>query len=74
LSWVASFVLWYRYAFTRPAAQDPAAGRIYSLNTHGSLVYLTSSEYVVLYALMCTGAVFFVVCAFAHWRERVRTS
>ena len=36
--------LWYQYAYTRPTFAQPDQGRIYALNTHGFIVYLTKDE------------------------------
>jgi hypothetical protein len=52
-----SYYLWYQYAFTRPTVAQPHLGRIYSLNTYGSLVYLTKQEHWLLYSLISTAAV-----------------
>jgi len=70
-SWTASFVLWYHYAFTRPAVRQPGAGRVYPLDTHGTVVYLTSHEHFLLYFLMVTGVVcFFLTFAFYKFGKR----
>ncbi len=61
--WAASFVLWYHYAFTRPAVRQPGAGRVYPLDTHGTVVYLTSHEHFLLYFLMAAGVLFFFLAA-----------
>jgi hypothetical protein len=67
VSWTASFVLWYHYAFTRSDVRQPESGRIYPLNTHGSIVYLTSHERFLLYGLMVVGAVCFLLTAGLHY-------
>ena len=61
--WTASFILWYHYAFTRPAVRQPGAGRVYPLDTHGTVVYLTSHEHFLLYSLMVVGVVCFFLTA-----------
>ena len=50
--WLAWAGLWDQYAYTRPDAPNPAAGRIHPLNVHGKNVYLNSHEHYVLNALM----------------------
>ncbi len=35
------------FAFTRPRAPIPAAGRLYSFNEHGTIVYLTFWEHLI---------------------------
>jgi hypothetical protein len=65
--WIASFLLWYHYAFSRPVVQQLQSGRIHPLNTHGSIVYLTTQECVLLYGLMALGAIcFFLVLSFHY--------
>ena len=56
-----SYYLWYQYAFTRPTVPEPRLGRVYSLNTHGSVVYLTKKEELLLYSLIGTAAVSSVI-------------
>jgi hypothetical protein len=48
--------VWYLYADTRPHVPDSSDGRVYSLNTHGTFVYLTIAELARLYGLMAAGA------------------
>ena len=56
---LASWGLWMQYAYTRPQSPDTVVGRIYSLNTHGSIVYLNSQEQFVLYGLQILAGLFF---------------
>ena len=53
-------LLWMYYDSSRPRAADAPAGRIYRLETHGSIAYLTRSEHVLLYALMSMSITSFV--------------
>jgi hypothetical protein len=70
-SWILSFVLWYHYALTRPDVRQPESGRIHALNTHGSVVYLTSHECILLYGLMALGIACFLATATLHyWGKR----
>lgn len=56
--WVlANSVLWYHYAQTRPRVRNPTAGHIYPLNTHGSVVYLTLTDWIILYGTLGAGAI-----------------
>ena len=56
--WVfANSVLWYHYAETRPRVRNPTTGHIYPLNTHGSVVYLTLTDWNILYGTLGAGAV-----------------
>jgi hypothetical protein len=56
IAWLILFfsaiALWIYYDGTRPTTPDPAVGRIYPLNTHGSIVYLLYEERVRLYRLI----------------------
>ena len=56
IAWLILFfsaiALWIYYDGTRPTTPDPAVGRIYPLNTHGSIVYLLYEERVRLYGLI----------------------
>jgi hypothetical protein len=52
--------LWYEYAQTRPQTAQPGEGRIYGLNTHGHVVYLTWAESVRLHGLGLLAGVCFV--------------
>ena len=44
--------LWLHYDRTRPPVADPTIGRVYPLNTHGSIVYLAHAERLELYGLI----------------------
>ena len=58
---IASFVLWMYYDSTRPTIADSSIGRIYPLNTHGSIVYLSQAETFRLHALMWIAGIFGVI-------------
>ena len=71
---VVAAVLWFTYSFlwthydsTRPRIPDPGAGRIYRLNTHGSIVYLTRGEEFLLNVLLLTSVS-------VLWRQSASTS
>ncbi len=48
----AAVALWMHYDRTRPPVPDPSVGRVYPLNTHGSIVYLVRAERLRLYGLI----------------------
>lgn len=48
---------------------EPKIGKIYQLNTHGSIVYLTSNEHYFLYSLIFAGIVFFLLTIVFHYVE-----
>jgi hypothetical protein len=70
LIWCASFYLWYQYAFTRPTVAQPSIGRIYGLNTHGSVVYLTSAERLRLFGLQAIAAALMIVALLVQFKGR----
>ena len=51
-SFFAGIYLWFHFDGTRPHAADPTAGRVYPLNTHGSVVYLDAREHWLLTSLL----------------------
>jgi hypothetical protein len=55
----ASWGLWLHYSYSNPQSPDVATGRTYSLNTHGSMVYLNFGERVVLYGLQAAAGLSF---------------
>jgi hypothetical protein len=61
--WIGWYWLWMRYSQTRPPSPDPVTGRIYLLDTHGSLVYLISTERFRLYLLQGSAALSFIAAA-----------
>jgi len=56
---LGSLLLLNQYAYTRPELPDAAVGRIYPLNTHGSIVYLNSQERLLAFGLMGLAGLFF---------------
>jgi hypothetical protein len=65
--WYPFFELYIYMNYTRPHKIDVAVGRIYSLNNHGSIAYLTRSEHTLLYAFACVAGALFVVAAVLHY-------
>jgi len=56
---------------TRPHMVDVAAGRIYALNNHGSIAYLTREEHTFLYSFEYLAIGLFVAAAFfQYWMRR----
>jgi hypothetical protein len=63
------------YANTRPTSPRPELGRIYSLNTHGTVVYLTHVENLTQIGLFTVSVVLFVTGVICDWFfVRKRTS
>jgi hypothetical protein len=48
-AWFGFLCLWMQFAVTRPSSSSP--DRLYALNTHGSVAYLTHKEEMLLYCL-----------------------
>lgn len=46
-----SFLMWWilevYFAYTSPRAPDPASGKLFPINVHGTVVYLTRWEYLL---------------------------
>jgi hypothetical protein len=55
LLFAGSSFLWDHYAYSRPRVAQPDLGLIYSLNYHGTAVYLTQAEYFWLRSLEWAG-------------------
>lgn len=55
--------LWLQYAHTRPRFVQPDHGRVYALNTHGLIVYLTKDEQFRLDLLQWI-SITFLLCFF----------
>jgi len=53
--WISALALWNAYAASRPEQPRPELGRIYELDTHGHVVYMTFKEGLLLYGLMAIG-------------------
>jgi hypothetical protein len=65
-------IVWNFYDFTRPKIAAPLVGRIYPLNTHGHVVYLTSSERLWLWLLLGGFGVFALLAAIIQLSLRNR--
>lgn len=59
--WFSSFFVWKYFAAHGLRTPDPQSGKIYLLDTHGSVVYLTSHEHYFLYGLIIAGIVLFLL-------------
>jgi hypothetical protein len=68
--WFSSFFVWMYLDAHRSAISQPENGRVFPLNTHGAVVYLTAGEHYLLYGLIGFGVFFFLVTALLHFRER----
>ena len=52
LIWSVFFCLTFQYQNSLPTVADEQSGRVYSLNEHGHIVYLTLGEQCGLFALI----------------------
>jgi len=59
--WFSSFFVWQYFDAHGVRTSDPQSGKIYPLDTHGSVVYLTYSEHYFLYGLILAGIAFFLL-------------
>jgi hypothetical protein len=65
--WFSSFFLWVYYNSHRPTVYHPEDGRIFPLETHGTIVYLTATEHYLLYGLMGAAIGFMLLAAFSYF-------
>jgi hypothetical protein len=68
----SSFFVWHYYAAHRSAAPIPATGQTYPLNSHGAIVYISSTEHFFVYGLMIGGAVCALCTVLFHLIESPR--
>jgi hypothetical protein len=61
-AWLGFLGLQLHYADTRPTQEQPDQGRLFSLNSHGKVVYLTLHELTEWYHLG-EAAVVLIACA-----------
>jgi hypothetical protein len=66
--WLCFCGLYVYMDFSRPRKVDVAAGRIYALNSHGSIAYLTREEHTFLYSFEYVAIGLFVVAVFYRYR------
>jgi|GEM_PF-4559900 len=59
--WFSSFFVWKYFDAHGLRTPDPQSGKVYPLDTHGSVVYLTYHEHCFLYGLMLAGMVLFLL-------------
>lgn len=60
--------LWYDYADTRSRVATPLEGRVYGLNTHGTVVYLTRPEKLCLEGLETIAGLCMLSSFVIYWR------
>ena len=53
----------YHYVYTRPPTPQPEIGRIYKLNVHGTIAYLTKEEDLQLNYLFWVGFISIIIGA-----------
>lgn len=59
------------YAHTRSKVPDPDSGRIYQINAHGAIAFLTRGEDLLLNSLFC-GGILCAVVGGGMWRASER--
>ena len=70
LSWGGFIELYIYLAHTRPHVVDAGAGRIYELNSHGLIAWLTLAEESFLYSLEYAAWGFFAAGALLQYFKR----
>jgi hypothetical protein len=68
--WIASALLWYHYALTRPSRPEPEVGRIYAHRQIGEIFYLTAHEQLLWRSLALAGVAFFILAVVIYQCER----
>jgi hypothetical protein len=68
--WFSSFFVWLHFDTYGSTIAEPESGRVFQLNTHGSVVYLTAGEHNLLYGLIVAGVMFFLFTVILHLLER----
>ncbi len=72
--WFLSFFVW-RYLSANGAHSASLRGtKMYTLDTHGSIVYLTAGQHYLLYGLIVAGAALFLVTALLGYWGRKRSA
>jgi hypothetical protein len=71
-SWFSWYFLWKYFDAHEPNIPEPSVGRIYRLETHGSIVYLTLGEHYALYGLVALAAAFLLLVIVSHLVETKR--
>jgi hypothetical protein len=66
VSWLTFIETYIYFDHTRPHALDVPAGRLFALNNHGSIAYLTHGEHLFLYSFAWVAGLFFVAAVFLH--------
>lgn len=56
---LAAWAIWTNDGYTKPKSPDRTIGRVYPLNSHGAIVYLTRQERFVINGLQALAAVTF---------------
>jgi len=62
-AWISFIELYIYFDYTRPHTRNASIGRIFALNNHGSISYLTQGEHRLLYAFAYTAGAFVIVAA-----------
>lgn len=70
VSWFSSFLVWTYYDLHRPKTYMPKDGRIFPLDTHGSVVYITASEHYFLYGLIVLAVILFAITVLSYFNDR----
>jgi hypothetical protein len=69
-TWFSSVFVWLYFDANRSRVARPESGRIFPLNTHGSVVYLTAGEHHFLYGLMSAAVFLFLIAVLLDFMRR----
>ena len=65
--WFSSIYVWKYFDSNCSTMLQPEVGRVHPLNTHGSVVYLTSLEHFFLYGLIFASVILFLLTVVLHF-------
>ena len=65
--WFSSFFVWKYYGKHECRTCQIETGRVYMLNSHGSIVYLTAGQHYFLFGLMAAGVGFFIMTGVVYF-------
>jgi hypothetical protein len=66
--WFGGTYVFLSFFGTRPHFPEPDLGRVYELNNHGDIVYLTLAEQVQVYGTMGAGFCCLLLAGVIKWR------
>jgi hypothetical protein len=72
--WWLAMAMFLMYSSSKPQVPQPQEGRTYDINNHGSVVYLTKSEYYRMWGIGFSGlAMTFAGIGVELWMRKTRS-